>query len=69
MKEIMISFGELCQIHDTMLKMNMVSEDTKITLLQDNSSGIGYTLSVSVPIDHKGVKGDFVVDFTDEGKW
>lgn len=69
MKEIMISFGELCQIHDTMLKMNMVLEDTKITLLQDNSSGIGYTLSVSVPIEYKGVKGDFVIDFTDESRW
>lgn len=68
MKQIVMSFAELCEVYDTLKSMS-VTKDNKITLLQDNSSGIGYTLSVSVPIDYKNVTGNFVVDFTDESKW
>lgn len=68
MNELTITFEELCGIHDTMLVMNIVDKNTKLTLLQEQT-GIGSTLSVSVPIEHRGVKGDFVIDFTDVSKW
>jgi hypothetical protein len=42
---------------------------TNVTIVQDNSSGIGYRLEVLFDTTVNGIPGVFKVDLTDESKW
>lgn len=42
---------------------------TNVTIVQDNSSGIGYRLEILFDTTVNGIPGVFKVDLTDESKW
>lgn len=42
---------------------------TNVTIVHDNSSGIGYHLEILFDTTINGIPGVFKVDLTDESKW
>ena len=56
----------LCELYDT---LNESGDFGLVTLDQDNSSGIGTTLTATFLITHGDIEGNFTVNITDVENW
>lgn len=67
MKNIQIHKDDIKTILTTLDRFPDVASN--VTILQDNSSGIGYRLEILFNTTVNGIPGVFKVDLTDESKW
>lgn len=69
MNTIRLSKGELDRIIKLMDTIHETDKFGFVTLNQSENTGIGYELTATFDVTHKGEVGEFTVTITDHNDW